>query len=179
MPWRPVCGHVSNPSRLYVQAMRQSVGRIEFQVRRDRLRVAGIRTLEQLRTLQGDLLRELAENHTTLRLKTGDTNHSRWPLHPLWKALQRNIAALPQTGLVKSIDPENGLLWRRQKQLQSLYGSLKGLAAVDGLIRGRNEPISFDTLLSALPDLLNHNHSESLWLADVEQRMTAYRYGKW
>ena len=158
---------------------KDQVLRVEFQVRGERLREAGIATLSDLRQLQHDLLRELASNHTSLRAKARDANRSRWPLHPLWKRLLSDIASMPQTGLVRSVDPESALRWRRQQQLRALYGSLKGLAAIHGLIGGSNEPVPFQTLLRALPRLLEREHSETLWREDVQQRMTAHRFGKW
>lgn len=155
------------------------VWRIEFQVRTGRLKEAGIRSLQELRDLQNDLLRELAWNHTTLRRPVSDSNQSRWPLHGLWVRLQRDIDELPQTGLVRAIDEQGSLDWRRQKQLRALYGSLKGLAAVHGLMMGKDYAVDLNALLKALPALLRHEHTETMWRGDVERRMTAYRYGKW
>ena len=155
------------------------VWRVEFQVRGARLKEAGIVTLTDLRELQNDLLRELAGTHTTLRRATADTNRSRWPLHPLWVRLLRDIAALPQAGLVRALDEQGSLVWRRQKQLKALYGSLKGLAAVQSLIAGREEAVELESLLRSLRGLLRFEHAAALWKGDVERRMTAYRYGKW
>ena len=62
-----------------------NVWRIEFQVRGERLKQGGIRTLEDMRELQADLLYELASKHTTLRCPNDDSNRSRWTLHPLWQ----------------------------------------------------------------------------------------------
>lgn len=155
------------------------VWRVEFQVRSDRLKEAGIGTLADLRACQYDLLRELAQSHTTLRLRSQDSNRSRWPLHPLWRKLLMDIATLPQTGLVRAFDPERALRWRMRKQCQSLYGNLKGLAAVESLLNQRREPVSLGRLLEMLPDLLAFEHSDVLWRTDVGNRMTAHRYGKW
>lgn len=158
---------------------KDEVWRVEFQVRGERLKRAGIRTFEDLRDCQNDLLRELAQHHTTLRQRSQDSNRSRWPLHPLWQQLQADIAALPQTGLVEAIDPANTLRWREHKQCQSVYGILKGLAALDALIHRRKEPLSLQKILERLPDHLVMEHSEQLWKADVTQRTTAHRLGKW
>lgn len=158
---------------------RDCVWRIEFQVRRARLKEAGIRTLAELHTLQADLLRELATHHTTLRVPSSDSNRARWPLHPLWRRLLDDIDAMPQTGLVRALDPQNELSWRQAKQLKMLYGYLKGLGAVRGLIEERNGPPDLPELIAALPELLAAEHAPALWRADIEQRMTAYRYGKW
>lgn len=155
------------------------IWRIEFQVRGERLKEAGIRTVADLNGLSGDLLRELAQSHTSLRQPNGDTNRSRWPLHPLWQSLLNDISPMPQTGLVREIDPQAELGWRRENQLTSVYGDLKGLGAVLSLLRRSNEPISLEDLLGRLLKLLQHHHTPSLWNADVLKRMTAYRYGKW
>lgn len=72
------------------------VWRIEFRLRRERLKRAGIGTLGDIKERQNDVLRELAIHHTTLRAPLPDSNRSRWPLHPLWRRLGRDIAALPQ-----------------------------------------------------------------------------------
>jgi hypothetical protein len=50
------------------------VWRVEFQVRRDKLDEAGIKTFEDIGAHQGDVLRELAKRHTTLKRPSGDTN---------------------------------------------------------------------------------------------------------
>lgn len=62
----------------------ENVWRIEWQVRKDILRRFSIRTFTDLANSQGDVLRYLATEHSTLRNKTADSNRSRWPLHPLW-----------------------------------------------------------------------------------------------
>ncbi len=153
--------------------------RIEFQVRGDRLHAAGIDTLEDLKHFQGDLLRELAQGHTTLRRPGADHNRSRWPLHRLWRALRDDIAALPQSGLIRHIDPRMPLDWRLHKQLQALYGSLKGIAAVLALREGKTDAPTFDAVLGALPALLASHHDAHAWAPDVERRITGYGLGRW
>ncbi len=59
----------------------------------------GIITFENLKDQQGDLLRYLATEHDTLRLPNGDSNPSRWPLHPLWVNLQSQIEKLNHLGI--------------------------------------------------------------------------------
>ncbi len=70
------------------------VWRIEWQVRKPILKGFGIRTFEQLQERQGNLLDYLAHEHDTLRERNEDSNRSRWPLHPLWRHLQEQIANL-------------------------------------------------------------------------------------
>lgn len=155
----------------------EHVWRVEFQVRRDRLHDGGIDTLDDLGALQADLLRELAHGHTTLRRPSGDSNRARWPLHPLWRALQADIAALPQTGLAMVIDPVAALEIRAALQARSLHGALKGLAAVEGARMGRDEPITLQELLAALPELLRPHHNSLIWRSDLRRRLDALRLG--
>jgi hypothetical protein len=157
----------------------RDVWRIEFQVRRARLHKAGIDTLDDLRSLQSDLLHELAANHTTLRDPSKDTNRARWPLHPLWKALLDDIASLEQSGLVRVNDPRGTLNMRVYYQARSLYGSLKGLAALHTEREDRERPMSLAEILAALPAILHTHHNEVVWYADVRKRLTALRLGQW
>ena len=108
----------------------QNIWRDEFQVRGERLKEGGINSFSDLEDLQGDLLREVADRHTTLRRPNGDVNRSRWPLHPLWQSLHIGIASISSLGLCRHYDPRNPLSYRKRKQLRSLYGQLKGLGAV-------------------------------------------------
>ncbi len=157
----------------------EGVWRIEFQVRGERLREAGIRTLDDLRTCQGDLLRELSHGHTTLRQPLAtDTNRSRWPLHPLWSQLQSDIATLPQTGLVRAIDDPAVLRWRLRRQIESVYGHFKGIGATLSLLDQREDPMDLEALLAELPQLLA-DEPTPLWRADVARRMADYRLGRW
>lgn len=156
-----------------------NVWRVEFQARGDRLKAGGIHTTDDLKALQNDLLRELAGGHTTLRRPGGDSNRSRWPWHPLWRALNDDIAALPQTGLVRTLDPLMPLNWRLHQQSKSLYGNFKGLAAVIALIDGRTEPHDLDEVIKALPDLLKPHHANDNWREEVGRRITAHWLGQW
>ncbi len=62
---------------------KKDIWRIEWQVRKDKLRYFGIRTLHDLDEFKGDLLLYLASEHDSLRIKTACTNPSRWPTGPL------------------------------------------------------------------------------------------------
>ncbi|MBN9495238.1 MAG: hypothetical protein J0H39_00670 [Alphaproteobacteria bacterium] len=155
------------------------VWRVEFQVRRERLALGGIGTLASLHDEGGDLLRELATKHTSLRQPSTDANRSRWPLHPLWLAVLRDIDRLPQTGLIRAIDPGGSIEWRLFQQAKSLYGSLKGLGALLSIRGGKPAPKSLAGILGDLPGILARHHSEPEWHADLERRMTGYRLGQW
>lgn len=158
----------------------KDVWRIEFQVRGDRLKQGGIETLEELKAYQNDLLRELATKHTTLRIRGLDSNRSRWPFHPLWQSLIGDILSMPQTGLVRSVDPLMPLDWRLHHQCKSLYGSIKGIAALKTLMAGNdNEPMSFETLIGKLPEILAKHHKDWDWDGEISRRVNGYRLGQW
>lgn len=157
----------------------ENVWRIEFQVRSERLKAAGIRSTDNIGDLQSDLLRELATGHTQLRRPSTDSNRSRWPLHPLWRALQADIAALPQTGLVRHLDPRLPLDWRTRKISQSIYGQLKGLAATHSIRTGDGVPMSLNDLLDRLPGFLEPFHDEQTWNDQIDARITKHGLGQW
>ena len=156
----------------------ENVWRVEFQVRSERLQAGAIHSTDDLRLHQNDLLRELL-SHTTLRVPSSDSNRSRWPWHPLWNALRDDIATLPQTGIVRAIDPQMPLSWRLFRQCKALHGSLKGIAAVVGLMEGKNGPPPLPYILERLPDLLTMHHDNDNWIEDVARRMTAHSLGQW
>jgi hypothetical protein len=108
----------------------RDVWRIEWQVRKDVLREFGITTVEDLRKCQGDLLRYLCEEHTTLRVPDGDQNRSRWPVHPLWRDLQTQVAALAHLGVCRFDGKDTALDARLAQYARSVYGYLKAVAAV-------------------------------------------------
>ena len=153
-----------------------SVWRVEFQVRGERLKEGGIRTLDDLTSLQNDLLRQLASDHTTLRRPTDDTNRSRWPLHPLWRAVQADISTLPQTGLVRHIDPKAPLNIRLYFQSKSIYGHLKGVAALLALLGEVGAEPRLDDVLTRLRKHLAEHHQPDLFADDVQSRINGMRY---
>ncbi len=149
------------------------VWRIEAQIRGPRLKKGGIRTLEDLDALTGDLLREVFSKHTTLRMPTADPNRSRWPLAPLWHSLQGAIAQIPQTGLVEAYDPKQDLEWRRQKASQSLYGYLKHYGCLVAQETGRGADLTLEELCELLPDCLEHYYFPADWKLQLERRLKA------
>jgi hypothetical protein len=155
------------------------VWRVEFQVRRERLKLGAIDTVASLFDLGGDILRELATRHTSLRVPGTDSNRSRWAIHPLWKALLRDIDSLRQTGLVRQVDPMGSLEWRLHHQAKSLYGSLKAIGALLAIRDGQEAPGHLASVLGALPGMLISDHLEPEWLADLQRRMDGYRLGQW
>ncbi len=158
----------------------ENVWRIEFQIRSERLKTGAIRTLGDLEELQGDILRQLAHEHTTLRRPTGDSNKSRWPLHPLWQSLQDAIVEMPHLGLARHYDPDSALQYRKFKTLTSMYGYLKALAAMSVLESGHwRRMVTLEDLAEEILDMLQPHHIPTIWQQDVEQRIRDYESGKW
>ena len=153
------------------------IWRVEFQVRRDRLREAGINSYSELTDFAGDLLRDLAGRHTTLRQPSGDSNKARWALHPLWVELQAAIEAMPAHGLLRAYREQSLLDYRLSKVLKSVYGYTKGLAVLMRLLQDdKNAPLEFDALLSKLPALLKQHHAPTLWREEVDKRVREYEF---
>ncbi len=155
------------------------VWRIEFQIRGERLKEGGIRTLDDLASLQNDLLRQLAGNHTTLRRPTGNTNRSRWPLHPLWQAVQDDISTLPQTGLIRHIDPKAPIKDRLYHQAKSIHGHLKGFTTLLVAIGALGPNPRLEDVLARLQGHLEPHHQADIWASDIQNRLTALRLGRW
>lgn len=156
----------------------KDVWRIEWQARKEWLRRFGLRTFEDLEERQGDLLRFVTHEHTTLRRKTTDSNRSRWPLHPIWLDLQGRIEALGGLGVVKEIDPQALLDERMMRIMVSVYGYLKRMAAIDGLMKGRSE-VGLEETVRLLQVKLGALHDPLSWENDVDRRMTEMRLASW
>jgi hypothetical protein len=156
------------------------VWRIEFQARKAILKEHGIGSVNSLRDLQYDLLREVAGSHTTLRTPNGDLNRSRWPLHPLWRSLRSAIATHPQEGLVRAICSKSSLRWRRREHAKYLYGALKGLGALDAIVLGDGTVPDFNETLKSLRLLIvDREYDPALWEADLQDRVRRHALGKW
>ena len=156
----------------------EHVWRIEWQTRKDLLRRFRIRTFEELLSGQGDVLRYLAQEHDTLRVKNSDSNRSRWPLHPLWQDLQRQIAELDYQGVYREIDQEALLNERLMRAAISIYGYLKRVAALHGLQRGE-DVVSMQAATERLQALIAKVHDPLTWAPDVRKRMDTMRLGQW
>ena len=156
----------------------KEVWRIEWQTRKEWLRRVGIKTFEDLKERQGDLLRILVNDHTTLRIKSEDSNRSRWPLHPLWQDLQGRVAEMAGLGVVRELDMP-GLLDERQTRIAiSVYGYLKRIAAIQCL-QGGLPMMSHSHAQTHLGIMLNQIHDKLTWETDVERRITEMRLGEW
>lgn len=158
--------------------MDKDVWRIEWEVRKEWLRRFGVRTFEDLKERQGDLMRVLVNDHTTLRIKTDDCNRSRWPLHPLWHHLQKHAAQMEGLGVVRELDMPALLDERMMRISISLYGYMKRIAAMYSL-HGNTPAISLNEARAHLAVQLKHIHDPLTWETDVERRMTEMRLGEW
>ncbi len=158
--------------------MEQDVWRIEWQARKKWLRLVGIKTFEDLKERQGDLLRVLVNDHSTLRIKSEDSNRSRWPLHPVWQDLQERVAQMEGLGVVRELDMA-GLLDERQMRITiSMYGYMKRIAAIRCL-QGGLPMVSHHDTQRHLGIMLDQIHDPLTWQNDVERRITEMRLGEW
>lgn len=156
----------------------RDVWRIEWQVRKAVLKRFSIRTFDDLVTGQGDVLRYLATEHTTLRKPSDDTNRSRWPMHPLWMDLEREIALLDKWGVYRSIDNKSLAEEKIARIAVSINGYLKRIAAIDCVLH--NKPmLSKDDALTRASELIDRMNDTLSWQADVEKRIDQIRAGKW
>lgn len=154
----------------------ENVWRIEWEVRKAILRFKGIRTFADLEDGQGDVLRGFLDSGASLRIKTQDSNRSRWPLHPLWADLTQRVEALNCLGVVRECDPLAPLDERMLQIGVAVYGYLKRVAAIHGLQRGKQE-ISKDDALYRLGWLMDRLHDPLTWDIDVQRRMNEMRLG--
>lgn len=156
----------------------ENVWRIEWQVRKEWLRTFGIRTFADLEERQGDLLRVLVKDHTTLRIPNDDSNRSRWPLHPVWTDLQTFVSQMDGLGIIKELDPAALLEEREMRIAISVYGYLKRIAAIQGIKRKTPE-IGFNESCTLLLKKLRHIHNDLTWENDVCRRYDEMRLGQW
>lgn len=158
---------------------KEDVWRIEWQTRKEVLRRFGIRMVSDLMGGQGDVLRYLATEHDTLRVPSSDPNRSRWLLHPLWRDLQEQIAALPAQGVYREIDAQASLRERLMRLAISMHGSLKQVAALHSAQRGQGEIPSRQEALERLDALIRKIHDPLTWQTDVQRRIEQIRLGAW
>ncbi|MDP2242310.1 MAG: hypothetical protein Q8K18_19395 [Burkholderiales bacterium] len=154
------------------------VWRIEWQVRKDVLRRFGIRTFKDLDDQQGDLLRYLAGEHTTLRVKAEDGNRSRWPLHPLWVDLQEQIKRFNCTGIYREVSEMGVLNERLMRMAISINGYLKRIAAVRCLQHNEDFMPHREALVH-LQRMLAQVHDPLDWQQDVQKRIKHMQLGRW
>lgn len=154
----------------------EGVWRCEFQIRGQRLKSVGISTIEQLRAHLPKLVATLARTHTSLRIPNGDSNRSRWPLHPMWRELIASTGQLIRPP--EHVPPPllTGIQYPLDRRLVSLLGDLKGLAAL--LSRNCAErPVTLEQLLKWLAPMLRRRQSPELWRADVVAKIRKRELG--
>ncbi|HPV45207.1 MAG TPA: hypothetical protein PK056_06805 [Methylotenera sp.] len=158
--------------------MDKDVWRVEWQVRKDQLRKLGIASFTDLNERQGDLLRLLVNEHTTLRIKTNDSNKSRWPLHPLWLDLIERVNQMEGLGVVRDLNKLDLLDERLTYIGISVYGYVKRVAAIDALYTGA-EKSYMDEAFTHLQNIITEIHDPLTWQQDVNRRAKEMSLGEW
>jgi len=156
----------------------ESVWRVEWQIRKDLLREYGIRTFAELAIGIKPLLRYLATEHDTLRMRTNDNNRSRWPLHPLWRAVQQAVEELDDVDGCNAVDHRLILEHRLMVAGIAVYGYLKRIAALRCVLDGRPS-MQVNEALKVLEGLTWRVHDRLSWSGDVKQRIDQIRLGQW
>jgi len=152
------------------------VWRIEWQARKNVLRRFGIRTFGNLNDQAGDLLRYLATEHDRLCVKAADRNRARWPLHPLWRDLQKQIERFNAQGVYRVVDPKSAIEERAVRIGISVYGNLKQLAALR-CVQQDEERMSHEEAQEELQALMRQVHDPFSWDAGVSKRIKFIRLG--
>jgi hypothetical protein len=157
---------------------KENVWRIEWQVRKAILKRFGIVSFDDLKDQCGDLRRYLSEENDTLRQSDGDTNRSRWPLHPLWKDLQKEIGLLNHLGVCHAYNDEAILNERMMRIVIAMYGYLKRIGAVY-CIQSDIPAIGYKMALDHFGKMLLKVHEPLDWDVDVKRRVKEMQLGKW
>lgn len=158
--------------------MDQDVWRVEWQIRKDQLRKLAISSFESLNERQGDLLRLLTKEHTTLRIISNDTNRSRWSMHPLWDDLIQRVNQMDGLGVVRDLNKLDLLDERLTYIAISVYGYVKRVAAIDALYTG-SEKSFMDEAFTHLQNRITEIHDPLTWQMDVDRRAKEMRLGEW
>ncbi len=113
-----------------------------------------------------------------MRVRTDDSNRSRWPLHPLWVDLQQRIAVLHSLEQ-KRIDGKDLVLDERLMRLTiSIYGYLKRIAAVS-CVQQEQEMMSEEEAYQLLGDRHRRIFDQLSWKGEVRKRMKAIELAEW
>lgn len=156
----------------------ENVWRIEWQVRKGILRRFGITTLQDLQDRPKPLLQYLATTHDTLRIPTGDSNRSRWPLHPLWADLQAQIEQLSSLGTPGPVDRPRVLAYRMIQMAVAVQGYFKRMAAIRAIQTDR-AMVDQDEALRVLRGELCRLNDPLGWKVDVGKRIKEIELGAW
>lgn len=157
----------------------EDVWRIEWQNRKDILKKFGIITFQDLQERLGILLGYLAEEHDTLRVPSGDSNRSRWPLHPLWIDLQENIKNIAILGVSKVYGQNASIDERKIQMIISMYGYMKRLAAIY-CVQNKIGAVNLKDTNAHIMNVINDKLYEQLsWQMDIEKRQKEILLGEW
>jgi hypothetical protein len=156
----------------------QDVWRIEWQIRKDQLRKLGIIKFDDLNERQGDLLRLLIKDHTTLRVQANDSNRSRWEMHPLWLDLIEQVNQMQGLGIVREYRVLDLYDERLTRIGLSVYGYLKRVAAIDAIYTGSDKSY-MDEAFNHLQNIISEIHDPLTWQQDVDRRTKEMRLGEW
>lgn len=156
----------------------QNVWRIEWQVRKQFLKFMSIEAFSDLADLQGDMLRMLVKDHTTLRIKSDDSNRSRWGMHLLWLDLIERVNEMDGIGLVRSLDMPALIEERFCRMAISVYGYVKRVAAINQIYSGEDKSY-VDEAFTHLQNRIMEIHDPLTWQMDVDRRVKEMRLGEW
>ena len=154
------------------------VWRIEWELKKTVLKKYDIRTIEDLEALKGDVLRDLATSHETLRIPSEDTNESRWPLHPLWLDLQNQIEQIKNLGVLKINGMRPCLEERLERIAISMLGNLKQVAAIYSILHKQGD-VSMRSAMEYIDLYLRQHLDQVTWGKDVEKRIKRLELGEW
>lgn len=149
----------------------ENVWRFEWQVRKEMMKLHSIRTFDDLKDGQAELLEDVLRNFVTLRTKTGDSNQSRWPLHPIWLEMLDFVGQMEKHSLseIHAIDHAAYIEDKLARISISVYGYMKRFAAIKG-IQSRKPDVSFDEAFDFLRLKLDRVHDDFDWQLSVKRR---------
>lgn len=156
----------------------ENVWRIEWQTRQAPLRRFGIRTFDDLFSMQGDLLRYIINEHDSLRTKNTDSNRSRWPVHPIWLDLLTRIEAMNAQGLYREVNQKEAMNQRLMRIAISIYGNLKRMAAIHA-VQEQKDFTGFGIAQEQLERMLRLVHDPLTWKQDIDSKIKEIRFGQW
>jgi len=152
----------------------ENVWRIELQVRKPVLKRFGIRNFQDLAERQGDLLRYLVSEHSTMRRACADRNRSRWPLHLLWVDLQVQVDSFCGLGVHREFDYVALLEEKVIRNAISIYGYTKQMAALK-CVKHKQTDIEFYDAMKYLYRKVKQVHNQFSWEIDVEKKINKIR----
>lgn len=159
------------------KGQKENIWRIEWQVRKENLRKYCIRTIDDL-TKHGPILLKYLSYRDSLRLPSNDTNHSRWPLHPLWVDLRRNIDLMECLPPQFYEDENKSLHHRKIQMVISLYGYFKSMAATEQVLTDGNM-LNPGEVLQIIEREMKKLHDPMTWKDQVQKRVDKIKAGKW